>query len=441
MKKISLKQLGLKLTLLAMLGLPGLADAQSFTYNQYGDVLAGFRKTTPNAGLYELVVDLGSVTNFLNLTIGTTINITNYATKDLTNAFTDTTPVFGHLQWSVFAGSAQGSSTWPTPLGTFPKDTIWFTLPATNATTQSQVPNRDSTGAQGVTKNLIEGVGGGALYLADNTGASNTTFWVRESVSYYGAPGTIGYTLSSYIDDSFSITNSDFGSSGAPLAYNVENETPASFASAQRIDFYQLCPSGLTDPISSSTSATYYLGYFLLNPNGSMTFTRAAQSMVPPPPVAGFSGTPTAGFAPLQVAFTDASTGSITNWLWNFGDGQSVTNATNASVNHTYASAGSYTVTLTVSGAGGANADTRTGYIVASSTPTISTVTKSGGSLVMSGTGNPAGVQYRILTSTNVSLPLATWTPVTTNNFLPDGSYSYTNSTTQQAGFFRLVSP
>ena len=56
-----------------MLAVPGLANAQLFNYNQYGDVLAGFRQTTP-AGSYELVVDLGSVTNFLNLTIGTTIN-------------------------------------------------------------------------------------------------------------------------------------------------------------------------------------------------------------------------------------------------------------------------------------------------------------------------------------------------------------------------------
>jgi len=183
------------------------------------------------------------------------------------------------------------------------------------------------------------------------------------------------------------------------------------------------------------------LGYFLMYPNGSMTFTRAAQTVVTPPPVAGFSGSPTNGFAPLHVVFGDASTGSITNWVWSFGDGQSVTNTSNASVNHTYAASGSYTVTLTVSGAGGANADAQSSYIVVSSTPTISTVTKSGGNLVMGGTGNPAGTQYRILTSTNLALPPASWTPVTTNAFLSDGSYSYTNSTGQNAAFFRLVSP
>lgn len=53
------------------------------------------------------------------------------------------------------------------------------------------------------------------------------------------------------------------------------------------------------------------------------------------------------GFTPnrLTVSFEDRSTGNPTSWLWDFGDGQ-----TSASRNptHTYAAAGSYTVTLLV---------------------------------------------------------------------------------------------
>ena len=38
-------------------------------------------------------------------------------------------------------------------------------------------------------------------------------------------------------------------------------------------------------------------------------------------PVASFTGTPVSGNAPLNVVFTDASTGSPTSWSWTFGDG------------------------------------------------------------------------------------------------------------------------
>ena len=80
----------------------------------------------------------------------------------------------------------------------------------------------------------------------------------------------------------------------------------------------------------------------------------------PPPPVARFTGTPTTGPAPLAVTFTNASTGQITTWAWTFGDNSG------SSVQHpqrTYASAGTYTMTLTVSGAGGSNTATKQGYI------------------------------------------------------------------------------
>ena len=41
----------------------------------------------------------------------------------------------------------------------------------------------------------------------------------------------------------------------------------------------------------------------------------------PTPPVAAFTASVTSGFAPLQVHFTDQSTGTISSWAWSFGDG------------------------------------------------------------------------------------------------------------------------
>ena len=160
------------------------------------------------------------------------------------------------------------------------------------------------------------------------------------------------------------------------------------------------------------------------------------------PPVAAFTGTPTKLFATQSATFTDASTGSITNWMWSFGDGASVTNVSNASVTHTYAGVGTYTVSLIVAGPAGSSTNTRTSYIVASPNPTIGSAQMSNGQFILSGSNGPAGVQYRILGTTNLALPLASWTPVYTNVFATDGSYSYTNSSpTNVAGFFLLVSP
>ncbi len=87
------------------------------------------------------------------------------------------------------------------------------------------------------------------------------------------------------------------------------------------------------------------------------------QRIIVAPPVAGFSGTPTNLFITQSVVFTDASTGSITNWIWNFGDGHAVTNGSNVNMTNTYVSSlpSPYTVTLAVAGAGGTSTNTQHG--------------------------------------------------------------------------------
>jgi PKD repeat protein len=89
--------------------------------------------------------------------------------------------------------------------------------------------------------------------------------------------------------------------------------------------------------------------------------------------VAVFTGTPLSGAVPLAVTFTDASTGTITSRAWTFGDGGTST-ATNPS--HTYTSVGTYTVALTVTGPGGSDTLTRTGYITVTAAPTVHNLLK-----------------------------------------------------------------
>jgi PKD repeat protein len=96
------------------------------------------------------------------------------------------------------------------------------------------------------------------------------------------------------------------------------------------------------------------------------------------PPKSDFTGSPTSGNRPLEVAFTNASQGA-TSYSWNFGDssGSSATNPV-----HTYSNPGTYTVSLTAYNDEGSDTRTRTDYI----TVTIATFERSaGGTLLFSG--------------------------------------------------------
>jgi len=90
---------------------------------------------------------------------------------------------------------------------------------------------------------------------------------------------------------------------------------------------------------------------------------------MPSAPVANFIGKPRTGDGPLVVQFTDTSSGYIESRLWNFGDG---TTSTEQNPTHKYMhrNIGSYTVSLTTTGLGGTDNETKTDYIQLS-TPQI----------------------------------------------------------------------
>ena len=53
----------------------------------------------------------------------------------------------------------------------------------------------------------------------------------------------------------------------------------------------------------------------------------------------------TSGVFPLTINFSDRSTGNVSSWSWDFGDGNT---STEQSPSHTFATAGKYTVSLQV---------------------------------------------------------------------------------------------
>jgi len=82
--------------------------------------------------------------------------------------------------------------------------------------------------------------------------------------------------------------------------------------------------------------------------------------------VANFGGDPVSGYRPLDVQFTDNSTGNPTAWEWDFGDGGS---STEQNPSHEYTAAGTYTVSLTVTSAQGTENLTKTDYIEVTEAP------------------------------------------------------------------------
>ncbi|MGE3842614.1 MAG: PKD domain-containing protein, partial [Vicinamibacterales bacterium] len=127
----------------------------------------------------------------------------------------------------------------------------------------------------------------------------------------------------------------------------------------------------------SSASFTYttpgtYLATLAVTDNRGARHTQAAWITVTAatsapnrPPVAVATATPPSGVAPLPVTFSAAGSsdpdGSVTGYSWAFGDGATGTGAT---VSHTYAVAGSYVATLTVSDNRGATASAATSVTV-----------------------------------------------------------------------------
>ena len=128
-------------------------------------------------------------------------------------------------------------------------------------------------------------------------------------------------------------------------------------------DFGDAGTSSAQDPSYTYTTAgTYSVSLTVTGPGGADTLTRTDYIVVDePPPAAAFDAMPTSGAAPLDVAFTDLSTGAITGWTWDFGDGGS---AIEQHPSYTYLSPGTYTVSLTVLGPGGTDTATQVDLIV-----------------------------------------------------------------------------
>lgn len=134
----------------------------------------------------------------------------------------------------------------------------------------------------------------------------------------------------------------------APLVVNFTDLSTGG-ATSWRWDLGNGTVSTLQNPTGSYFNAgTYSVKLVIENASGADSITRNQYITVFPKPVVAFTASETSACLPRTIQFTDQSTtpgGSITNWLWDFGDG---TTSSQPNPSHIFSTAGNFTVSLQV---------------------------------------------------------------------------------------------
>lgn len=122
--------------------------------------------------------------------------------------------------------------------------------------------------------------------------------------------------------------------------------------------------AGIANPVANPTTTTTYtvtVSNAQCSSTGTVTVTVASAIG------AGFAPDTTQGQAPLSVEFSN-STSSAASYLWDFGDGNS---STDANPSHTYTQAGSYTVVMIATNSLGCTDTARFEFIVVENTSSL----------------------------------------------------------------------
>lgn len=187
--------------------------------------------------------------------------------------------------------------------------------------------------------------------------------------------------------------------------------------------------------------SNYYYLVTAIGTSGGLTTSPAVRITAAPVLLPAFTASVTNGSAPLTVVFTDTTLGTVTNHYWNFGDG-ATTNTSSTGVTHTFTTAGTKGVTLTVTGPGATNAVSLLVFVTAPP-PVLGGLQFLGGQWVITGTNGTAGSNYLVLAATNLAIPASNWMLLATNRFGIGGGLVFTNPGDPDVPkmFFRLRLP
>ena len=163
-----------------------------------------------------------------------------------------------------------------------------------------------------------------------------------------------------------------------PAVINL-GESPGISATAYNINTYQwqhstngVSWSNVDESWAPTTAGTHYLRLKTANDDFTAYSGTATIQVIPQKAIVTFEAvTPTSIALNGDVTFIGSITligsDTLTSYTWNFGDG--TTDSSTLAPTHTYTSAGTYTVTLTVVTAAGTTISTRTNYITVSAQP------------------------------------------------------------------------
>jgi serine protease len=271
----------------------------------------------------------------------------------------------------IAAGSTGGAANITFSTGTFAEQASW-----SNDTASCAISHADVSGGGG-------GGGGGATALSNGVAQTNigaaTGAYVKFTMAVPSGASSLKFVMSGGTGDADMYVK--FGSEPTDTVYDCR---PYVSGNAE------------TCTIATAQAGTYYINLKAYSTFSGVSLTGSYSTTTNTAPTANFTFT-TSG---LTANFTDTSTdpqgnATITGHSWNFGDS---TTSTATSPSHTYAAAGTYSVSETVTDSGGLS-NTKTASVTVA-------VSSCGGLVLCSGTAVALPSVATGSVSSNYTMPI-----------------------------------
>lgn len=204
---------------------------------------------------------------------------------------------------------------------------------------------------------------------SSTTGTSLTVAGLDEGKTYYFAARACESGGSSCSGFSNAVSNpiAAFSASpvqgAAPLAVGFSDQSTGQVASWSWDFGDGTAKSTEKSPQHSYAAPGVYTVSLLVTGPGGATHQTTKSGYVKVAPIADFSATTRTGLDSLMTTFSCKSQGEITSRVWNFGDGSDPVVGNSKQVGYEYKTPGTYTVSLSVAGPSGSDAEVKVGYI------------------------------------------------------------------------------